>query len=74
MKVTKEITRFEELKLESWGGAIDTLKIIEENNKEEDFMNLLEDIFYEGIDETSLNDFIWFDTDYIFESLEIDFE
>ena len=74
MKVTKEITRFEELKLESWGGAIETLKVIEENNKEEDFMSLLEDIFYEGIDETSLNDFIWFDTDYIYESLEIDFE
>lgn len=74
MKVTKEITRFEELKLESWGGAIETLKVIEENNKEEDFMNLLEDIFYEGIDETSLNDFIWFDSDYIYESLVIDFE
>lgn len=74
MKVTKEIAKFETLKLESWGGALQTLKTIEENHKEDDFMNLLEDIFFEGVDETDLNDFIWFEDEYIFDSLEIDFE
>lgn len=74
MKVTKEITKFETLKLESWGGALETLKIIEQNNKQDDFMYLLEDVFYEGVDETDLNDFIWFEDEYIFNSLEIDFE
>lgn len=72
MKVTKEISTFDELKLESWGGALQTIKIIEENNKRDEFMCLLEDIFFEAIDEVDLNDFIWFEDNYIFETLEID--
>lgn len=36
-------------------------------------MQLLEDVFYDNIpDETQLNDFLWFDDEYIFEDLEIE--
>lgn len=73
MKVIKEITTFTTLKLESWGGALETLNMIEENNKQDEFMNLLEDIFFDGVEEIDLNDFIWFEDEYIFDSLEIDF-
>lgn len=68
---------FNELYNSSWSGAIDTLKTIEENEKEDEFLQLLNDIlssYDNGLDRTKLNDFIWFDRDYIYESLEIEEE
>lgn len=65
---------FNELYNSSWSGAIDTLDTIKENDKEDDFLQLLNDILssYEnGLDRTKVNDFIWFDRDYIYESLGI---
>ena len=36
-------------------------------------MQLLEDVFCDNIpSETEVNDFLWFDDEYIFESLEIE--
>lgn len=35
-------------------------------------MKYLEEIFYEGIKENTLNDFLWFERDEIFEQLEIE--
>ena len=53
---------FEELKDACWSGAEDTLNNIEEANFEDDFMDYLEDVFY---DETptimQVNDFIRFE-------------
>lgn len=72
MYVKKEYD-FNELKKNSWSGAIATLEIIEKNNKEEELMQLLEDVFCDNIpSETEVNDFLWFDDEYIFESLEIE--
>ena len=72
MYVKKEYD-FNDLKRNSWSGAIATLEIIEKNNKEEELMQLLEDVFCDNIpDETQLNDFLCFDDEYIFESLEIE--
>lgn len=68
---------FNELYNSSWSGAIDTLKTIEENEKEDDFLQLLNDILssYDGgLDRTKVNDFIWFDREYIYESLGIEEE
>lgn len=68
---------FNELYNSSWSGAIDTLKTIEENEKEDDFLQLLNDIlstYDNGLDRTKVNDFIWFDRDYIYESLGIEEE
>ena len=58
----------------SWSGAVDTLKVILDNDKESELMDLLEEIFEGEADETELNDFLWFESDYIFECLEINIE
>ena len=55
-----------------WSGAVDTLKTIQEKNKENELMNFLEECFSEETpDLTSINDFLWFEKDYIFEVLKI---
>lgn len=72
MYVKKEYD-FNELKRNSWSGAIATLEIIEKNKKEDELMQLLEDVFCDNIpSETKVNDFLWFDNEYIFECLEIE--
>lgn len=62
------------LKNNSWSGALDTLKDIEEADKEDELMYLLEEIFNGEIPtETEVNDFLWHDRDYIYELLGIEF-
>ena len=61
------------LKNNSWSGALDTLKDIEEADKEDELMYLLEDIFSGEIPtETEVNDFLWFERDDIYENLGLD--
>lgn len=62
---------FNDLKNNSWGGAVDTLNKIEEEGKEDELMDYLESIFEEVPNETELNDYLWFDADQIFEDLGI---
>ena len=70
MEIKKDYN-FDDLKENSWSGAIDTLKTIEENEKEEELMQLLELTFEDVPTETEVNDFLWFDDDFIFEELGI---
>lgn len=75
--VTKvfEVYDFNYLYNTSWGGAVDTLKTIEENEKEDDLLALINDILscYDGgLDRTALNDYLWFDRDDIYDTLGID--
>ncbi len=65
---------FDDLFNNSWSGAIDTLKVIIDNDKESELMDFLEVIFEGEADATELNDFLWFESDYIFESLDINIE
>lgn len=67
---TKELC-FEELKQEVWSGAVDTLKTIEEFNKEDELLDLINEMFTDGIEMTALNDFLWFDDELIFSYLDI---
>ncbi len=69
MKLTYEINKIDEFK--AWSGAVETVKAIIENDKQDEFMFILEDIFPNGCTETELNDFLWFDDDFIFSSLDI---
>ena len=73
MLVKREYT-FNDLFENSWSGAVDTLKTIIENNLENELMYHLEEIFYEGATDTEINDYLWFESDYIFECLEINIE
>lgn len=74
MKVYTDFYEFSDLQKNCWSGALQTLSRIEEEEKESELMDMLEDIFYNGIELTELNDFLWFDTDYIYESLGIEEE
>ena len=69
------INNWYDLKDQSWSGALQTLEAIEEKGKEEEFIELLNDLISneeeQRMEETKLNDFIWFDTDYIEECLNI---
>lgn len=57
---------------DSWAGAHDTIGIIMKYNKEDEFIALFEDVFCNQIpDLTDVNDWLWFDSDYILESLGI---
>lgn len=70
MEIKKDYN-FNDLKNNSWSGAVDTLETIEENEKEEELMTLLENTFEDVPTETEVNDFLWFEDDFIFEELGI---
>ena len=55
---------------EYWSGAKDTANRIWEEKGEEGFDQLdaiLEDMYPDGIDETELNDLLWFDAETVYE-------
>lgn len=54
-----------------WSGAISTWNEIEEANKVDELEYLLEELYPEGITDTQLNDLLWFESDWIYESLGI---
>lgn len=55
----------------AWSGAEDTKQTIIDNNKADDFDRLIEELYPDGLSETQLNDILWFESDWIFESLGI---
>tara|TARA_R110000824_G_scaffold269663_3_gene458128 strand:+ start:138 stop:359 length:222 start_codon:yes stop_codon:yes gene_type:complete len=59
---------------EAWSGAVDTKETILDNNKGEEFNDLIEDLYPEGLSETTLNDILWFEEEFLFNSLGIDVE
>ena len=61
---------FNDLMENCWGGAIDTLTTVSENNKEDELMDLLED-FNDTPTLTEVNDFLRFEYDYIYSVLGI---
>ena len=67
----KQDMDFNDLMNNCWSGAIDTLKTIEEHDKEDELMQLLEDAFDECPDITRINDYLWFSDEDIFECLGI---
>lgn len=68
MKVFKEMQPSDH---KAWSGAVETLNRIKELNLESDFDSLIEELYPDGIDETQLNDILWFESEWIFESLGV---
>jgi len=58
----------------AWSGAKDTKKTIIENNMAEDFDAMIEELYPGGLINTELNDILWFEFEWIYESLGIDEE
>ena len=59
---------------DAWAGAKNTKEIILDNNKEDDFDFMIEELYPDGLTETQLNDILWFEEDWICETLGIDNE
>jgi len=58
-----------------WSGAKDTVDDIQRAGKMEELGTLIEDTFSydaEPPSETDINDFVWFERDFIYESLGLD--
>lgn len=58
-------------KFDAWGGAIYTLDRLRKEGLCEQLEFILEDLFPDGMSQTELNDLLWFDSDWIYETLEI---
>lgn len=70
IEIRKEINDFYALADMVWSGATDTIADIQNANKEDEFMNFLEAVFCDEVPtDTAVNDFIWFERDYIYENL-----
>ena len=68
MKIISEVSLWN---FEGWSGAEETIQVIIENDRDEEFEQLIEELFPEGIDETHLNDLLRFEDSWIFEMLGI---
>ena len=54
-----------------WSGAVDTWDRIVDEDKVDALEQYLDECYPDGIDETELNDLLWFEPEYIFEILGI---
>ena len=69
MKITSEIS----LKnFKAWSGAKDTLNKLIELDKCDELEFILDDLYPNGLTETELNDILWFDDEWIYETLGIE--
>ena len=69
MKISSEIS----LKnFKAWSGAKDTLNKLIELDKCEDLEFILDDLYPNGLTDTQLNDILWFDDEWIYETLGIE--
>lgn len=55
--------------LPTWSGATYTKDRILLSGKGSEFCDLVSELWSDGVDQTTLNDFLWFDADFIYESL-----
>lgn len=68
----KQDMDFNDLMNNCWSGAIDTLKTIEEHNKEDELIAHLEELWFNEIPEmVTINDYLWFEDEFIFQCLGI---
>ncbi len=68
MKIHSEITLEN---FEAWSGAKDTQARIIEEGMAKQFDALIEELYPEGLTETQLNDILWFEDEWIYETLGI---
>ena len=64
MKVYTEISI---ANFEAWSGAVNTLNRVIEEGKADTLESVLEDLYPDGMDETQLNDILWFEPEWVYE-------
>lgn len=67
-----EISYAEMIDFEAWSGAIYTHETILKADTIGELADLINAIFPDGAEDVKINDFLWFDNDYIFEHLGIE--
>ena len=55
-----------------WAGARDTYALIDCYNKLEELDELITECYPDGLTETELNDILWFDSEWVLDSLGIE--
>ncbi len=71
----KDYFDFNDLVNRCWSGAEDTLETIGEYDMENEFMNWLESYYGDEIPTlTEVNDLLWFESEWIFEQIGIEFD
>ena len=68
MKIITEIGLYN---FRTWSGATVTKERIIKEGKEEEFTQLIEELYPDGITDIELNDLLWFDSQWIYETLGI---
>ena len=71
MKITTETTL---RGFNAWSGAVATKELIISLGLEEEFEMLIDELYPDGLTDTELNDILWFDSDWILESLGVEVE
>lgn len=66
MTIKKELSIVD---FEAWSGATETKDAIVEAGKVEEFDAMIESEYPEGLTETELNDILWFEEKWIFDTL-----
>lgn len=56
---------------EGWSGANDTIDVIKKAGKVDEFDNMIDEMYPDGIGKTELNDLLRFDDEWIYETLGI---
>lgn len=68
MRITMEMSLYN---FEAWGGAVDTLERIKGAGLCDELEEYLNELYPDGIDETTLNDTLWFNANDILEAFEL---
>ena len=69
MKIYRETSLAD---FEPWSGAVDTYETVYNAGKMDELESIIEELYPDGIDETQLNDILWFEDKWVFEVLGID--
>lgn len=62
------------LNFDAWSGAVSTKEDIIQAGLVDEFDALIEELYPDGISETQLNDILWHDSDWVYETLGIDID
>lgn len=62
------------INFDAWSGAKDTKQVILDNDKENEFDSLIDELYPDGLTDTQLNDILWHDSDWVYESLGIELD
>jgi len=57
--------------LKTWSEATNTKQRIIDEGKEKEFEALIEELHPDGIEDGTLNDILWFESDWVYEQLGI---